>query len=314
MQFGNKASAREIDKFRNRARIVVNHHFGTSARRLVHESGGLTNFVFSFSNSDGDFIIRISPDPARISSFMKEQWAETAAREAGVPMPEILEVGSDLIQFPYMISRTAEGSSATDHPRRLDILREMGRYATMINSIKTKGFGQTFDWSVNQLSHNATFKDYLYDEYRFEEKLAVFAKHKMIQADRSKKLARIFADAAKLRIRPVLNHGDIRLKNVIADEDGKINALIDWEGCTSNFAPAWELSIALHDLGVDEMQHFLDGYGITAKRLSDSLPLIRAFNITNYASAVENAAAARDKRLLAHYRIRLAGNLDLYSL
>ena len=309
----NRAS-REVDKFRGMARTVVNHHFGTSTRRLVHESGGLTNFVFSFSNPDGDFIIRISPDPARISSFMKEQWAERAARDAGVPAPEILEVGSDLIQFPYMISRTAEGSSATDHPKRLDILREMGRYAAVINAIKTKGIGQTFDWSVNQLSHNATFKDYLYTEYRFEEKLATLAKHKMLSTEKLKKLAKIFADASKLKIRPVLNHGDIRLKNVIADENGKINAIIDWEGCTSNFAPAWELSLALHDLGVDEMQQFLDGYGITAKRLSDSMPLIRAFNIANYASAIEDAAAARDKRMLAHYRIRLAGNLDLYSL
>src|SRR5436190_936101 len=109
MTNGNKAS-REVSKFRDRARIVVNHYFGTGARRLVHQSSGLTNFVFSFSNPEGNFIIRISPDPARISSFMKEQWAEKAARDAGVPAPEILEVGSDLIQFPYMISRTAEGS------------------------------------------------------------------------------------------------------------------------------------------------------------------------------------------------------------
>jgi hygromycin-B 4-O-kinase len=313
MKKGN-ATSREVSKFRDRARIVVNHYFGTGARRLVHQSGGLTNFVFSFSNPDGDFIIRISPDPARISSFIKEQWAETAARDAGVPAPEILEVGSDLIQFPYMISRTVDGSGGTHHPKRLEILRELGRYGSVINSIKTKGFGHTFDWSVNQLSHNAIFKDYLYNEYGFEKKLDLLARHKMLTTDRQKKLAKIFADASRRKVRPVLNHGDIRLKNVIADENGKINAIIDWEGCTSNFAPAWELSIALHDLGIDEIQHFLEGYGITAKRFSDSMPLIRAFNITNYASAVEEAAAERDKRLLAHYRMRLAGNLDLYSL
>ena len=33
---------------------------------------------------------------------------------------------------------------------------------------------------------------------------------------------------------------------------------------------------ALHDLGIDEMQSFLEGYGITDKKLLESMPLIRA--------------------------------------
>ncbi|WP_245433814.1 phosphotransferase [Methylocystis hirsuta] len=33
---------------------------------------------------------------------------------------------------------------------------------------------------------------------------------------------------------PVLNHGDMRLKNVVADASGAITAVIDWECCASN--------------------------------------------------------------------------------
>ena len=101
---------------------------------------------------------------------------------------------------------------------------------------------------------------------------------------------------------------------MIADEQGNINAIIDWEGCTSNFAPAWELSLALHDLGIDGVQHFLEGYGIGAKEFRDSLPLIRAFNIANYAAAVEQAAADKNKKLLEQFKLRLGGDLDLYSI
>jgi hygromycin-B 4-O-kinase len=125
-------------------------------------------------------------------------------------------------------------------------------------------------------------------------------------------LKKIFKESAASRSRPVLNHSDLRLKNVIADDDGKIKALIDWEGCTSNVAPAWELSLALHDLGPDETQYFLEGYGIKAKKLEESMPLIRAFNITNYATAAEQVS--KDKKLLEHYRLRLNGMLDLYSI
>src|SRR5687767_9334838 len=117
---------REVDKFRGLARTVIKHHFG-GARQVKYLSGGLTNFVFSFNAKEGDFIIRISPDPQRINLFKKEQWASAAAKKAGVPTAEILEVGSEMIGFPYMVTRSIEGSDATHHPKRLEILREMGR-------------------------------------------------------------------------------------------------------------------------------------------------------------------------------------------
>lgn len=302
---------REVDKFRDLARTVIKHHFG-GARQIKYLSGGLSNFVFSFKATEGDFVIRISPDPQRINSFIKEQWASTAAKKAGVPIAEILEVGSERIGLPYMVTRSIDGSDATKHPKRLEILREMGRIGAKINSIRTKGYGQTFDWSDNKLSVNSSFKSWLYEEYDADGKLELLRKHKLLTPDRNKRLKKIFAGAAKTNGRPVLNHSDLRLKNVIADADGKIQAVIDWEGCTSNIAPAWELSLALHDLGVDEMQSFLEGYGIKPKKLEEAMPLVRAFNITNYATAVD--AVAKDKSLLEHYRLRLSGLLDLYSV
>ena len=308
-----KRASHQVDKFRDRARKVVDHHLG-GAKRLKYLSGGLTNFVFAFSTSDGDFIIRISPDPARINAFMKEQWAVRAAREAGVPAPEILEVGLDLIEFPYMVTRSSQGVEARFHPKRHEILREMGRLGSIINSIETKGFGETFDWSDNRLSLNDSLKDWLENEYGYEGKIEILTKNRMISEKRARQLRNIFSEHSRSRKKPVLNHSDLRLKNVIADEDGKINAIIDWEGCVSNVAPAWELSLALHDLGIDEVQLFLDGYGISEKQLRDAMPLVRAFNITNYAQAVSDIAASKDKKLLSQYRLRLGGDLDLYSI
>ena len=307
----NERAPREVEKFRDLARRVIEHHFD-GAKQVKYLSGGLTNFVFSFRSKDGDFVIRISPDPQRLGPFIKEQWANAKAKEAGIPVAEILEVGSEMIGFPYMVNRAIEGSDATHHPKRLEILKELGRLGAKINSIRTKGFGQSFDWSDNKLSRNSTFKDWLYGEYDADGKVDLLAKHKLITPDRSRLLKKIFKESASSRVRPVLNHSDLRLKNVIADDEGRIKALIDWEGCTSNIAPAWELSLALHDLGPDETQYFLEGYGIKAKKLEESMPLIRAFNITNYATAVEKVA--KDKKLFDHYRLRLNGMLDLYSI
>jgi hygromycin-B 4-O-kinase len=115
-------------------------------------------------------------------------------------------------------------------------------------------------------------------------------------------------------IRPTLNHGDLRLKNVITDERGLIMAIIDWEHCISNIAPAWELSIALHDLSIDEKQAFVNGYGISLGELEKTASLMKAFNLINYAPKVERLLAANDMARLEECRARLTGAFDMYSL
>jgi Ser/Thr protein kinase RdoA (MazF antagonist) len=161
MKTENDSPPKEISRAKEMAREVIAHHFGSRPRRIEHKAAGLSNFVFAVKHTEGDFIVRISFDPARINLFIKEQWAQEKAREAGVPTPEILEVGNEFNGNPFMISRSVPGSEATDHPNRLEILREMGRYAALINSISTDGFGSTFDWSNNRLSRKETWKEYL---------------------------------------------------------------------------------------------------------------------------------------------------------
>lgn len=71
----------------------MEHHFGSDRVRLKYKTGGLSNFVFEVKNSDGEFIVRISPDKSHLDAFIKEHWCERAARRAGVPTAEILEPG-----------------------------------------------------------------------------------------------------------------------------------------------------------------------------------------------------------------------------
>ena len=310
----NPASAAKVNKYKALARDVVEHHFGSRPRRIYHKSAGLSNFVFAVKHSEGDFVVRISPDSAAINSFIKEQWAQNAARKAGVPTAEILEVGSAVIPHPYMITRTVSGTDALHHDKRSAIVQEMGRLTALINSIRTKNWGATFDWSNNQLSRNKTWKEYIENEYRYEDKLAVLERHKAVSPIQSKAITRIFADAVRMKPKSALNHGDIRLKNVLADEKGKITAIIDWENSTSNLAPHWELSLALHDLNIDEKQHFINGYGLTPKKMQEIAPLAKAFNMLNYTIEVERLAAVKDKDGLEKIRLRTSGVFDLYSL
>ncbi|HKG73336.1 MAG TPA: aminoglycoside phosphotransferase family protein [Aestuariivirgaceae bacterium] len=305
----------EVNASRARAmaRKIISHHFSAPPLRLVGQDGGLSNHVFMVKHKEGDLVVRLSSDPARINAYIKEQWAAAKAKELKVPAPEILEVGNQVIPFPYMVSRRAEGSEATFHPKRLEILRELGSIAARINTIQTTGFGTTFDWSNNQLSLNDSWEEFLTKELDIESRLGILSKRKMLSRLQIRKMSGILRAMGKKRVRPSLNHGDLRLKNVLVSREGAIKAVIDWEDCIS-LLPFWELSVALHDLSIDEKQGFLEGYGLKEPKIVEMTPMVKALNVINYAPEIERLAEAKDFARLEQYRTRLSGALDLYCL
>jgi aminoglycoside phosphotransferase (APT) family kinase protein len=297
---------------RQAVREIVVKLFGGKPARIEEQSGGLTNHVFAVEYDGAGYVVRLNPDRAKLDSFLKEQWATSRANRAGVPVPEILQVGND--PFPYLIQVKAAGQPAATHPERLPILRALGRYARRINSIRTHGFGGTFDWSQHRLSSNGSWPEFLQNELHLEKALSILKRRRMASDDKIRKIRTILESLENKQPKPVLNHGDLRLKNVLVDDKGRIVAIIDWENCVSNAAPEWEFSIALHDLSIDEKDAFLAGYGITPRRLCSIAPLVKALNLVNYAPVVERLYHKRESAELARYRARLSGALDLYSL
>lgn len=297
-------------------RLILRHYLGADDKplRIVQLGGGLTNLVFSANTASGDFVVRLGDDASKIGDFMKEQWAIAKAREKGVPAPEVLQVGNNAVPVAYMISRQSGGTEATFHPARMKIIREMGRFAATIHSIPTTGFGATFEWTLNQLSHNASWAEFVDNELKIEERIETFESCGILNRIRANRLRTTLEKAAAKDRAPALNHGDLRLKNVLVDEEGAILCILDWEHCSSNLAPEWDLALALHDLGIDERHEFLEGYGISADQVSEISPVLKALTLINYAPAVQKAAKSRDDVKLERYRLRLSGKLDLYSL
>lgn len=306
-------SSSEIRHYRRLAQKIVRKHFGTPASRIVYRSSGRTNYVFAINHVEGQFVIRISPDPERINAFLKERWVTGEVRKAGVPSSEVLAVGNDIGDEPYMITRRVTGTEASHHPKRNRIIEEMGRHAAMINSIRTTSFGANFDWSSGGEKHR-TWGDYLKKEFHIDERLEFFQQHRLLSRSSLDKLMSTIEGSRNARVKPSLNHSDLRLKNVIVDDDGEIAAFIDWEDCISTIAPQWELSIALHDLSIDEKQLFIEGYGLTNRRVEEMAPLIKAFNVVNYYAVAQDAIQQNDRQKLAGIKLRLNGALDLYSL
>jgi hygromycin-B 4-O-kinase len=70
----------------------------------------------------------------------------------------------------------------------------------------------------------------------------------------------------------------------------------------------------LHDLSIDDKQAFIEGYGIDPHELQEMSPLLKAFNVMNYAPAIERASLEEDHKSLSQFKLRLSGSLDLYCV
>ena len=305
-------SAAALRRARTDVAAIVEHHFGTPARRIVRRGGGLTNLVFAVDHPEGEMVVRLAPSAERIGGFLKEQWAIQRARDAGIPVPEVLEVGNGIGEAPYMIARRVRGEPATTHPERVPILREAGRLAAAINAIPTDGWGATFDWSHNRLSRNASWEAFLHRELCVDDRLDALRRLADLDDARARRLRAALRALAGTA--PTLAHGDLRLKNLIVDARGAIVAVIDWDECRSAPAPWWDLSIALHDLSIDEKRAFVEGYGLEADALLALGAGMRALNLLHYAPWLQRADAAGDAAELAHLRARISGAFELYAI
>jgi aminoglycoside phosphotransferase (APT) family kinase protein len=296
------------------AKKVVKHHFGESFQKIEFKPAGKTNFVFDVFTRKGNYIIRIANSRAKFKDFLKEQWVTQKALNIGIPVPEILEVGDEIISLPYMLQQKVKGTEAVDHPDRLKILHSLGKYARMIHSIPTTGFGQVFDWSKNKLSKKKTWAEFLEKELQVVEGLKFLEEHAILSKKKINKLNSEFNKIKKWKVTPFLNHCDLRLKNVIVNDGGEIKAILDWENCASNCAPYWDFSIALHDLSIDGKQKFLEGYELDVEEFSRKAYALTVFNIINYIPALQGLINKKDKKTLELYKLRLDGQLDLFSI
>jgi aminoglycoside phosphotransferase (APT) family kinase protein len=296
-------------------RSIIEYHLHDAPTKIVEDESTKTNHIFEVGMKGGEqYIVKISDIPYHLQLFMKEQWAVQKARDRGVPCPEILEVNNKVVDTPYLIMKKVEGIRGTDHPNRFEVIKQMGKVASMTNSVPTTGFGDTFDWSHNTLSKYLSWKQYLNEELIIWKRFEILEKFGMMDKDQLKRLKDNLQEIEKWEKEPGLNHGNLRIKNVIVDDDARVVALLDWKNANSNISPYWDLSIALHDLGIDEKQAFLDGYGIRGKDIEATAWAIKTFNIINYAPFVKIAGDKKDAEQLDKFKLRLSGSLDWYAL
>ena len=281
--------------------------------QVRRRGGGLTNLVYQADLDDRSVIVRINADPLKLKVFEREQHAMTLARGAGLPVPRVLQVGAD--PHPFMLLDAVRGVVGTHAYDRIGTVRQMGEITARIHRIHLPWFGPSaVDAAPTaRAPRRHSWGAHLEGDLHASERITTLERLGMFLPDNADQLRQILRHMSTWRRNPVLHHGDMRLKNVIVDQHGTVAAVIDWEHCTSSVPALWDISVALHDLTIDEKQAFLQGYGYRPRELTKSIGYMRLLNALNYAPSIIAMAERGEKTKLNWYRTRFAGDFNLYQ-
>jgi aminoglycoside phosphotransferase (APT) family kinase protein len=294
------------------AREVLRTQFAIRDTKVAHQETGRTNYVFEVPTAPTPLVLRMGPKATKQQAFAREHCVIDRLREAGIPVPDVLGQGESG-DWAYMAVRRIAGEQATDHPRRADIMRDVGRLAAVqIHRIETIGFGRDFALEGKCGGGGRSWRDWLNKDLDAAARLELLRAHRVIADAQWRELRQTLEAIEQWTGPPVLNHGDLRLKNVLVDSEGQIVGLIDWEWCVSSVGGHWDLSVALHDLNIDQKEAFIDGYGLTPEAVREQVHVWRLFNALNYAPVVGRRLEANDQAAVERLRTRFSGALDLY--
>jgi hygromycin-B 4-O-kinase len=296
-------------RLRRAALAIFEASTGSPARRMRAQTGGQTNLVFMIENEQGSFVLRMDQQAGKLPQYRKERWAIDHARRMQIPVPTVIEVGSTPSGVSFMLSRREPGRLATTLPDTQVVLRQLGQYARKLHEDPIGTYGGCQDGATAPWK---TWPEFLEHEYKLDRRLWQLRQLDLIDEPTAARMADLVLELGAGR-EPRLNHGDLRLKNVLVDDAGRINAIIDWENAVAAPAPEWELALALHDLSIDQKDAFLDGYGLDAADLAATRGALASLNMLHYAPFAERGAQAGNENRMRHYRRRFAGVYDFYS-
>jgi aminoglycoside phosphotransferase (APT) family kinase protein len=277
---------------------------------------GSVNKVFIVEATDTKVVVRLRNDSESVDEYTKEAWCINKVGERNVPVARVLDVGV-IEDQPYIVQTYIEGDEGRDtlFPRS-HIWRELGKYARVIHSIQVAGFGLKHS-DLTQGDSRASWLEYVNYNIESLNDNDELLKLKVVTKQQSRTIKAIFEQLKEPSFDFGLNHSDLSLKNVIVDQSGKVN-LLDWGSAEASIVPHHDviqmlkMNMLENDPDDDDIQSFLEGYGISQPEFAQMLPtlesllLLRAFDKLRWAidwriegleSYIHHARSAVERKL-----------------
>jgi aminoglycoside phosphotransferase len=257
---------------------------------------GCVNKIFNVEVTTQKVVIRMSDRNGALDEYCKEKWCIEQAAALGIPVPSVISVGQ-CEENAYIVQSYIAGEDGIDSPApKLGTWRELGKYARLIHSIGVHGFGLRM-CDVMEGDARKSWLQYLESNIECLTENDPLIKLKVLTQLQSKLIREVFA---KLRVREFtfgLNHGDISLKNIIVDKQGRVH-LLDWGSAEAGIVPHYDLiemlmmNMMKGDPSDAELRAFLDGYGISPAEFKQMMPelesLVSLRSVCHLRGAIES--------------------------
>jgi len=203
-----------------------------------------------------------------VHSYEKERWVMEKARACGVPVPSVLAVtGTE--SHVYMILTHISGVSGIEYAGdRIHIWRQLGRYARVINSIKSEGLGgRLIDSCGDRFAQS--WVQWVEEELRRLFKDDRFVRWGILSSRQVCQAKNKLETFLEWSFEPTLNHGNLSLENTIVDDCDAL-AIIDWGNAMSHRSPHFDLAeVCLWNKDLQVVEGFREGYGISHREFED---------------------------------------------
>lgn len=246
---------------------------------------GIVNDVFVVTLDAAQGVVRVSPNN-NMDQFRKEAWAMASVRDVGIPVPEVVKLGTHAGRV-FMAMEYVDGVDATEPSvDAIAVWRRLGAYARRIHTIPTAGFGDDMTAPGRFGGAWTDYLDYNIQSLNRSDHLLLSG---VITADQSRLLRERFASLERMPFVFGLCHGDLSLKNVIVDRTGAVT-LLDWGSAESHIVPYFDMievlqsSFALDHTNAGFLA-FAEGLGVRAEQLPTvhTLLLLRAVDKVRWA-------------------------------
>lgn len=279
--------------------------------RLNHKSK--SKMYKAILENDIYLVVRISDDDGQINNFLREQWCSSKAREHDIPATEVLEVGSVLIPYPYMIAREYYGIPGNMYlGDKAKMMEQIGSYMKKINHIKTTGVGDRFDWSGNILTKNESWEKYIEKAFQVDEIVKIYEEANILTPENLKKLKNSAGIIKKWKFEPTLAHGRLTPQNVIVDKHGDIVRIIDWKESRSGNSMYIDLATTLNHVDTSFHELILKGYGLSQKEYEKIALDIDSLFILRQRWVIQDLIEKKDERKLKPYTKKFNEVLSKY--
>ncbi len=267
-------------------RAICVHALNEVPRRVRPIVGdGVVNTVFDVETPRRQLIFRIQFDAPFDGAFRKEAWCMEQARAVGVPVPELIDVGT-FASHAFAIHVKVHGVVGNRYDGDLDsVWRQIGRHARRFHQVKALGFGEHLGGPVGE-SPDLTLRGWAdwWDQYIFTSPLLL--ERGILSAGGFDSARSLVSEIGAWPGEPRLCHGNLTLDNVIIDARGEV-VVLDWGTAAGHLAPELDLA-ELHVWSLNpeppSVVPFLKGYEFSTseyagmQRSVDLLQLWRALS------------------------------------